>query len=243
MAYKSGNPTLGVDTFKGLANGSTAMTLEGTANKSLVLLVLAIVTGYLSWQAMARSPEVGVGLLLGGSIIGFIIALITTFKKTWSPVLAPAYALLEGFVLGGVSQLYEQAYGGIVLQAIVLTVGIFASMLLAYRSHLIRATENFKLGVFAATGGIAIFYLISIVGSFFGFHMPLINSAGPWGIAFSVVVVLIAALNLVVDFDFIEQGVEQQAPKYMEWYASFGLFVTVVWLYMEILRLLAKSRR
>lgn len=242
MAYKSGNPALGNDTFKGLADGTAAMTLEGTANKSLILLALAVITSIISWKTIAVNPGLGGAMVLGGLITGLILALIVIFKKKTAPVLAPAYALVEGLVLGGVSQLYESAYGGIVMQAILLTGGIFLSMLLLYRSRIIKATENFKLGVAAATGGIFIFYLVAFIGSFFGFNMPLINDSGTFGILFSLFVVAIAALNLVVDFDFIESGVEANAPKYMEWYASFGLFVTLIWLYLEILRLLAKSR-
>jgi len=144
--------------------------------------------------------------------------------------------------LGGISVYFEKTYPGIVKQAISLTFGTLFSLLLAYKSRLIRATENFKLGVVAATGGIAVLYLISMVMGFFGARMPFIHESGPFGIGFSVFVVVIAALNLVLDFDFIENGAEAGAPKYMEWYGAFGLMVTLIWLYLEILRLLAKLR-
>ena len=183
--------------------------------------------------------------ILGSVIGGFIVAIATSFKKTWAPITTPVYAALEGVALGGISVIFESQYPGIVSQAVFLTFGTLAALLLAYRSGLVRATENFKLGIFAATGGIALLYLASFVLGFFGMSVPLIHSSGTWGILFSLFVVVIAALNLVLDFDFIETGVERGAPKYMEWYGAFGLLVTLVWLYLEILRLLAKlqSRR
>ena len=170
-----------------------------------------------------------------------MIALVTVFKKQWAPVTAPLYAALEGLFLGAVSAMFELRFPGIVMQAVGLTFGTLAALLMAYRSGLIKATENFKLGVFAATGGIALLYLVNIGMRAFGFGgMGFIHDSGLIGIAFSGFVVVIAALNLVLDFDFIENGVEKGAPKYMEWYAAFGLLVTLVWLYLEILRLLSK---
>lgn len=176
----------------------------------------------------------------GGAIGGLVLALITVFKKTWAPVTAPLYALVEGFFLGAISAVYNAQFGGIVMQAVMLTFGILFALLFAYRSGLIKATENFKLGVVAATGGIALVYLASIALGFFGIKIPLIHESGLVGIGFSLFVVVIASLNLVLDFDFIESGVEQGAPKYMEWYGAFGLMVTLVWLYLELLRLLSK---
>lgn len=180
-------------------------------------------------------------MLIGG-IGGFIMALVTIFKKEHSPVTAPIYALLEGLFLGGVSAYFEAQLAGIVFQAVLLTMGTLLSLLFIYKSGLINVTENFKLGVAAATGGIALVYLISFGMSLFGSTMPYIHESGLIGIGFSLFVVVIAALNLVMDFDFIEQGAEQKAPKYMEWYAAFGLMVTLIWLYIEFLRLLAKLR-
>ena len=179
-------------------------------------------------------------LMLGGAIGGLIVAMVTIFKKEWSPVTAPIYAILEGLFLGGISSLLNQAYPGIVLQAVGLTFGVALSLLLVYRSGLIKVTDNFRLGVAAATGGIFLVYLVSFVMSFFGMRIPLIHESGLIGIGFSVFVVAIAALNLVLDFDFIEAGAESGAPKYMEWYGGFGLMVTLIWLYIEILHLLAK---
>ena len=168
--------------------------------------------------------------------------MITIFRKHWSPVTAPIYCILEGFVLGGISSIFEAQYPGIVIQAVALTFGTLICLLLAYKSGVIKATENFKLGVVAATGGSALIYIMTIVLGFFGIHMPYIHDSGPIGIGFSVFVVIIAALNLVLDFDFIESGAASGAPKFMEWYAAFGLIVTLIWLYLEILRLLAKIR-
>jgi uncharacterized YccA/Bax inhibitor family protein len=181
---------------------------------------------------------------MGGLIGGVIVALVTIFKKEWSPVTAPIYALLEGLVLGGISAVFEKSYPGVAIQAVGLTCGTLFVMLLAYKSGIVRATQGFKIGVIAATGGIAVFYLIEMVlGYFFHIQVPVINSSGPWGIAFSLFVVIVAALNLVLDFDLIEAGVNNGAAKYMEWYGAFALMVTLIWLYLEILRLLAKARR
>ena len=163
--------------------------------------------------------------------------MVTIFKKTWARVTAPIYALLEGLVLGSISVMLEVRFHGIAIQAVSLTFGTLAVLLLAYRSGLIPVTEKFRLGVVAATGGIALFYVASIVLGFFGIHFTTINGSGAIGIAFSVFVVIVAALNLVLDFDFIESGVAAGAPKYMEWYGAFGLMVTLIWLYLEILRL------
>ena len=179
---------------------------------------------------------------MGGAIGGFILAMVTIFKKTWAPVTAPLYALVEGFFLGSISAMYELRFDGIVFQAVMLTFGTLFALLMAYRSGLIKATENFKLGVIAATGGIALVYLATIVLGFFGINIPLIHESGIVGIGFSLFVIVIAALNLVLDFDFIENGVEQGAPKYMEWYGAFGLMVTLVWLYIEFLRFAVEAQ-
>jgi uncharacterized YccA/Bax inhibitor family protein len=181
-------------------------------------------------------------LILVGGIGGFIVALITIFKKHLSPITVPIYAIFEGLLLGGISFVYGQLYEGIVFNAILITVSILLSLLFAYRSGIIKATENFKLGVFAATGGIALIYLFSFISSLFGGGFSIMDptNSSLMSIGFSLVVIVIASLNLVLDFDFIEEGAEKGAPKYMEWYGAFGLLVTLVWLYLEILRLLAK---
>jgi len=181
-------------------------------------------------------------LLLTGVFGGFIVAMVTAFKKEWSPVTAPLYALLEGLFLGGVSAMLDLRYPGIAVQAIGLTFGTLLVLLMAYSSGLIKVNDKMRLGIVAATGGIAIFYLVQMVMGFFGIHLIAINGSGPIGIGFSLFVCAIAAMNLVLDFDFIERGVNYGAPKYMEWYGAFGIMVTLVWLYLEILRLLSKLR-
>jgi len=240
---RSGNPALKGEVFTAVRakSASDVMTIQGTTNKSLILLGLAMLTAYWAWV----NPQASAPLLFPAVIGGFIVAIATVFKKEWSPITAPLYAVLEGVVLGAISLVFEKTYPGIVMQAIGLTFGVLFSLLLAYKSRLIKVTENFKLGVFAATGGIALFYLVSMVASLFGARFSIIFGNGLFAIGFSVFVVVIAAMNLVMDFDFIEKGAEAGAAKYMEWYGAFGLMVTLVWLYLEILRLLAKlqSRR
>ena len=251
---RSGNPALRADTFLDAGSGALvrggagAMSLNGTVNKTGILLLLSVLTAAFAWNqsivigadGVATVAPGVVGYMLGGAIGGFILAMVTVFKKTWAPVTAPLYALVEGFFLGSISAMYELRFDGIVFQAVLLTFGTLFALLMAYRSGLIKATENFKLGVVAATGGIALVYLATIALRMFGKDIPLIHESGIVGIGFSLFVIVIAALNLVLDFDFIENGVEQGAPKYMEWYGAFGLMVTLVWLYIEFLRLLSK---
>lgn len=245
MAFmRTGNPALKADAFQGYAGVEQAMTLDGTVNRCGLLLLITVLAAGWSWRVfITQGVEATTPYLLGGALGGFVVALVTIFKKEWSAVTAPLYALLEGLLLGGLSAFFEAQFPGIVIQAVALTFGTLFALLMAYKSGLIRATENFKLGVVAATGGIALIYLATIVLGFFGTQIPYIHQSGPIGIGFSLFVVVIAALNLVLDFDFIESGVEQRAPRYMEWYAAFGLLVTLIWLYLEILRLLAKLRR
>ncbi len=234
--FRTGNPTLGAHSFDvPRVYGADAMTLQGTVNKTGLSLLILLAAAAFTWNQTA-SPI----FIIVGALGGFVVALVTAFKREWAPVTTPIYALLEGLFLGGLSLLYEQQFPGIVMNAVGLTFGTLAALLLAYRSGLIKATENFKLGIFAATGGIALLYLVSMGLGFFGIRIPLIHGSGVIGIGFSLFVVGIAALNLVLDFDFIERGAESGAPKYMEWYGAFGLLVTLIWLYIEILRLLAK---
>ncbi|MFC1576963.1 Bax inhibitor-1/YccA family protein [Candidatus Omnitrophota bacterium] len=238
---RTGNPALAGDAFTGVDSYSRTdtMTIQGTVNKSLILLLLVFASASWVW----RNPENLLPFLWPALIAGFIIAMVTIFKKEWAPVTAPIYALAEGVVLGCVSSFFEKAYPGIVTQAVGLTFGTLFALLLVYKSGLIKVTDNFRLGVFAATGGIALYYFISIILGFFGIRAPMIYDSGMLGIGFSVFVIIIAALNLVLDFDYIEKASESGAPKYMEWYGAFALMVTLIWLYMEILRLLSKMRR
>ena len=242
---RTSNPALNEKAFKGQVAIGEAMTLQGTVNKTGALLLCVVATAAWTWGlSHSNRPEAAVPWMIGGVLGGFVVALVTIFKKTWSPFTAPIYALLEGLALGGISAFFETRYPGIAIQAVGLTFGTLFVMLLAYKSGMIRATQGFKIGVIAATGGIAVFYLVEMVLSmFFHINVPAINGSGPWGIAFSLFVVVIAALNLVLDFDMIETAVRGGAPKYMEWYGAFGLMVTLIWLYLEILRLLSKARR
>lgn len=219
------------------------MTLQGTVNKTGILLFLTFATALYTWNMAMSQPGTAMTWMIGGAIAGFVFAIITSFKPAWSPITGSLYALAEGLFLGGISAMYEKQFHGIALQAVLLTGGTCLALLAAYSMRIIRATENFKLGIVAATGGIALVYLVSMVLGFFGIHIPYIHESGLIGIGFSAVVVIIAALNLVLDFDFIENGCTHGAPKYMEWYAAFGLLVTLVWLYVEILRLLSKLAR
>ena len=235
--FRTGNPALKETTFRGVtrAVGEEAMTLQGTVNKTGISLLILLAAAAFSWNSSAPQPFVLLGL-----VGGLITALVTVFKPTAAPVTTPLYAAFEGLLLGGLSLVFEARYPGIVINAVGLTMGTLAVLLLAYSSGLIRPSENFKLGVVAATGAVALLYLVSMVMGFFGKTIPFIHDSGPIGIAFSLFVVGLAALNLVLDFDFIERGAAAGAPKYMEWVGAFGLLVTLVWLYIEILRLLAK---
>lgn len=243
---RSGNPSLGKNTFnehRGLAEGGNTMTIQGSVNKTFILLLLLMTTSVYSWNKFIQDPGSAMSFVLIGAIGGLIVAFITISVPKISPITAPVYALLEGLFIGSISAQYEAQFEGIVIQAVLLTFGTLFSLLLAYKSGMIKVTQNFRLGVVAATGAIFVVYLLSFIGSFFGFTVPHLHEATPLGIGISVVIVIIAALNLVLDFDFIESGANQRVPKYMEWYAGFGLLVTLVWLYLEILRLLSKLQK
>lgn len=242
---RTANPALNEETFSAyeVSASSRTMTLEGTSTKTAFLLALLTLAASWTWQLVrAGNPQAAMPWVIGGAIGGMILGFVTIFKKEWAPATSPLYAVAEGLLLGALSALAEMRFEGIVFQAVTLTFGTLFSLLICYRTGLIRATENFKLGVFAATGGIAMIYLVSFVMGMFGAHIPYIHESGLIGIGFSLFVVVVAALNLVLDFDFIEQGVARGAPKYMEWYGAFGLMVTLIWLYIEILRLLSKLR-
>ena len=240
--FRTSNPALNEEAFRREGIAGEVMTISGTVNKTGVLLLCTIASAAWTWNVTSRSPEQAGAFAVLGAIGGLVVAIITIFKTSFAPITAPIYALLEGLMLGSVSQLFEKQYPGIAIGAVSLTFGTLLAMLLAYRIGLVRATERFTLGVVAATGGIAFFYLLTLVLGFFGIQFNSIYGAGTIGIAFSVFVVIIAALNLVLDFAFIESGAATGAPKYMEWYGGFSLLVTLVWLYLEILRLLAKMR-
>lgn len=240
LTYRSGNPVLTSNAFNTTSVSSETMTINGTVNKTFLSLTLLMVTGYYTFM----SGQIMSGFAIFSLIAAFIVAIITIYKKEWSPITVPIYAILEGIGLGWISYSFNSLYDGIVLSAICITVSILLAMLMIYRSGLIKPTENFKLGLAAATGGIFLLYIINLVMSFSGSQMGIMNiqNASLMSIGFSLFVIVIAALNLVVDFDFIEEGAEKGAPKYMEWFGALGLMVTLVWLYLEILRLLAKLR-
>jgi len=251
--FKSGNPVLSEKRFTDtviddMVINENAMTVRGTLNKFGFLFLMVMGTAFYSWKEFTEGGNVQ-PLIWTGAIGGLVVALIITFKKQWAPFLAPAYALLEGLFVGAISAYYNYAFADkapfIIVTAVGLTFGTAIAMYLLYAARIIRATQKFKAIIFTATVGIAIFYLITMVMRMFGMDVPFIHEGSTFGIIFSLFVVSIAALNLILDFDMIEQGVEAGAPKYMEWYGAFGLLVTIVWLYLEILRLLSKisSRR
>jgi uncharacterized YccA/Bax inhibitor family protein len=243
---RSGNPVLSNSTFTDVSQRgySRPMTLTGVINRSILLLLLVAGTAAGVWTYSNSHPSAIYPMVMVGTLGGFVVAMVTTFKRDWAPFTAPVYAVLQGVFIGGISLVMEQRFPGLVLQAVLLTFGVMFALLAAYQSRIIRPSETFKSVIVGATFGIVVVYLISMVLQLF-FHtgIPLIHDSGPVGIIFSLVVVGIAALNLVLDFDFIENGVASGAPKWMEWYAAFSLTVTLVWLYIEVLRLLAKMRR
>jgi uncharacterized YccA/Bax inhibitor family protein len=242
---KSGNPTLTEKIFdKSLSTTNEGvMTVRGTLNKFGFVFLMMMASSAFTWHAFQQGQNV-TGYMFGGIFGGLIVALVITFKRSWAGYLAPLYGLLEGLFVGSISALinysFADKYPGIVLQAVGLTFGAALAMFLLYNFRIIRATQRFKSIIFTATAGIAIFYLIAMVLRMFGIDIPFLHEGSAIGIGFSVFVVAIAALNLILDFDMIETGSEMGAPKYMEWYCAFGLLVTIVWLYIEILRLLSK---
>ena len=237
---RTANPALNANVFRATAmsgDSTEVMTLDGTVNKSAFGIALTMGAAWWSWT---QGPSMAAFLL--PSLIGtLLISIVLFFKKSWAPGLTPLYAVAEGVLLGTISLFAETKYPGIVFQAVSLTFGTFAALLMAYKSKMIPVTENFKLGLVAATGGICVVYLLSFILSFFNVSMSFLHDSSLLSIGISFFVVIVAALNLVLDFDFIENGARAgNLPKYMEWYAAFGLLVTLVWLYLEILRLLMK---
>ncbi len=242
---RSGNPMFSDKTFneKIIDVSIPKMTLQGTVNKVGISLLLVLLTASYTWsQYFSYGPQAITGFIIGGSVVGLIFALITIFKRTWAPITAPLYALAKGFALGGISAMFESQFGGITIQAVTLTFATMFGLLFAYKTGIIKPDRNFLLMVFAGTFAIFALYLVNFIMMFFGTSIGFIHSNGLFGIGFSLLVVCIAALNLVLDFDYIEQGAENGAPKYLEWYGAFSLMVTLIWLYLEILRLLAKLR-
>lgn len=244
---RTSNPALNSSTFEAFegftVENPNAMTLQGTTTKTAMLFVLLAGSAGYSWMELRSAGGIQGVMphLIGGLIVSLIAGIALWFKREWAAILAPVYAVAEGLVMGVLSAAYEAQFQGIVFQAVCLTFGTLFSLLTAYRSGLIKPTENFKLGVVAATGAVALLYLVSMIMRIAGVGgVGFLHNSSWMSIGISGVIVVIAALNLVLDFDFIEEGVRHGAPKYMEWYAGYGLLVTLVWLYIEILRLLAK---
>ncbi|RKD91440.1 Bax inhibitor-1/YccA family protein [Mangrovibacterium diazotrophicum] len=253
---KSSNPVFGQSVFNRLDSRSDAgvMTINGTMNKTGLMLLIVLFAAIFTWRKFFgmyeySSPEAAVSAIqwwmIGGAIGGFITAIITTFRPQSSNVTAPIYAVFEGLFLGGISAFFEAQYPGLVMRAVALTLGVFFVMLMLFRNGKLRASGKLKMGILAATGGIALVYFVSFIAGMFGANLGFLYGNSNISIGFSLIVVVIAALNLILDFDFIERGSQAGAPKIMEWYGAFGLMVTLIWLYIEILRLLAKlaSRR
>lgn len=236
---RSGNPVLSIEKFRQGISPGQAMTVTGTVNKSLILLMLLILSAGFTWRA-TLAGESPTGFMLAGGLVGLVTALITSFKPMWAPVTSPVYALAEGLLLGGVSALAERSYPGVPMTAVGLTLGVALAFLVLYKTGTIKVTEQLRAGIMAATFGILIGYLGLFLLGLFGIHMPAGLSSGPIGIGISLLIVGVAAFNLLLDFDLIDRAAASGAPKAMEWYGAFALMVTLVWLYFEMLRLLMK---
>ncbi len=244
--FNSSNPALTDRIFakERVTTSTEVMTIEGTKYKTLIMLGLVILGAIYTWRlAFMDSPSVVMWMIVGG-IGGLITALITVFSPKSAHITAPIYSVMQGLMLGGLSAFMAASYGlGIITQAVGLTFATFFFMLILYQSRTIKVTDKFRMGVFAATGAVALMYFISFILSLFGVSIGFIHDGGIISIVISLVVIGIAALNLTLDFDFIERSANMGAPKYMEWYGAFGLMVTLIWLYIEFLRLLSKLNR
>jgi len=241
---RSSNPAMTGKIFEKattLSGGSSVMTINGTINKTGLMLLLVIAAAAYTWNmVMGANPGRAGTLAMTGAIGGFIIALVTIFRPQSSAVTAPIYAILEGLFLGAISAIINAQYPGVAIQAVLLTIGTLFTMLFLYRSGRIRATPRFSRGGMMATGAVIFAYLVSWIMALLGMPVGFMTSAGPLGILINLVIIVIAALNLIIDFDFIERGSQMGAPKFMEWYGAFGLMVTLIWLYLEFLRLLSR---
>lgn len=241
---RTSNPALNKKVFSQsmATSGAGTMTINGSIQKTALLVLLTVAGAAYTWNKfLVAGPEMVQGWMIGGAIGGFVAAMVIVFKRDWAKFVAPVYAVLEGLFLGAISAYFNALFPteGIVMRAIALTFGILFAMLMLYRSGIIKPTQKFKAGVLAATGGVALVYFITIIANMFGANLTFMYESSPLGIGISLVIVVIASLNLILDFDFIEKGSQAGLKKDMEWYAAFGLMVTLVWLYIEILRLLA----
>lgn len=239
------NPALRENLFRQtqpVAVTGERMSVEGVARKALILLVIVFATATYPWGKVLNGQDV-TGIFWLGTVGGLVLALVTIFKPAWASFTAPLYAAAEGLALGAISGWFEAAFPGIAMQAVLGTLGVFVVMLALYMSRALRATPKFRRGVIGATFAVLLAYMVSFVLGFFGINMPLLHDTGPLGIVVTLVIIGIAALNLILDFDFIERGAQAGAPKMLEWYGAFGLLVTLVWLYIQMLRLLALLNR
>jgi uncharacterized YccA/Bax inhibitor family protein len=243
-AMKSSNPVMTGKIYEKagrVSAGASVMTINGTINKIGLMLLLVIGAAAYTWKiVMGENPGSAGTLAIVGAIGGFIMAMVTVFRPQSSAITAPIYAILEGLFLGAISAVINARYPGVAFQAVLLTIGTLFTMLFLYRSGYIRATPKFRRGVMMATGAVFFAYMISWIMGMFGMSIGFMHSNGPLGIVINLVIIVIAALNLIMDFDFIEKGSQMGAPKYMEWYGAFGLMVTLIWLYIEFLRLLSR---
>jgi uncharacterized YccA/Bax inhibitor family protein len=245
---KSSNPTLNEKLIRDFAfqrTESGVMTVQGTVNKIAIMLLLALAGASFTWSKFFTALESGTGTsavmgwMIFGAIGGLVMALITMFKKEKAAIFAPIYAVFEGLFIGAISAFFESMYPGLVLRAVSLTFAVLFALLFAYKTRIIKVTDKLRAGIFAATAGIAVAYFVSFILGLFGMNVAFMHGGGTLGIVISLVIVVVAALNLVLDFDFIEKGAEAGLPRYFEWYGAFGLMVTLIWLYLEILRLLS----
>ncbi len=243
---KSSNPTLSKKIFENYSFSATAaqtMTVQGTVNKIALMLAIVVASAAFTWSkffgAEGAAPASVFGWMALGAIGGLILAIVISFKKEWAPVLAPIYAVLEGLFLGAISAFFESMYPGIIMKAVALTFSVLFALLFMYKTGIIRVTQRFRTMVIAATIGIAVAYFVSFIIGLFGVNMDFMYGGGTLGVVISLVIVAVAAMNLVLDFDFIDQGAQAGLPKFFEWYGAFGLMVTLIWLYLEIVRLLA----
>ena len=243
LSYRTSNPALNSNTFKNVVKKDSlhldnTMTIRGTVDKTALALCMVVISGYYSFS------QGNLTLMVLGGVIGLFLLITLIFKKSWAPFIVPLYSISQGFVVGGISYFYNSQYEGIVLQAVLLTILVLFSMLFAYRSKIIKPSENFKLAIFSSIMAIFLIYVIGFFMGLFGTGLSILDprNSSLASIGSSVFLVAIGAFSLVIDFDFIEEGAEKGAPKYMEWYGAFGLLVTLIWLYVEILRLIAKLR-
>lgn len=242
---KSSNPTFSDRILRdySYADADRTMTVQGAVNKVILLMALVIAGAAFTWSKFMVQAETGQGIvqgwMIGGSVAGFILALVISFKKELAPFLSPIYAVCEGLCIGALSAYFELMFPGLVMRAVVLTFGVLFAMLFLYKTRMIQATQRFRAIVLAATIGIAVAYLATFIIGLFGVRTTFMFGGGALGIVISLVIVVVAALNLILDFDFVEKGADAGLPAYFEWYSAFGLMVTLIWLYIEILRLLA----